>query len=128
MKNIKICAAVATGFWRCGTHFPQEGKFVSLGDFTDGQWDVLKAEPKLRITEATEAEVEAANPPNELHARIADVVSTLAPDCFGKDGKPKLDAVRERLGEEFGKITAGDRDAAWEALKDNGFEPPSDDT
>lgn len=127
MKDIKICAAVATGFWRCGVHFSHEGKFVSLDDFTGEQWDILKAEPMLRISEATEAEVEAANPPNELHARITEVVSTLAKDDFGQDGKPKVDALRERLGDEFGKITASDRDAAWDALKANGFELPSDD-
>jgi len=126
MKTIKICGVGPTGFWRCGTHFPPEGKFVSHDDFTEKQWKILGGEKMLRISEATDAEIEAANPPTELHARIADVISTLAPADFGQDGKPKVDALKERLGEEFDKITASDRDAAWEAIKANGFEPPEE--
>lgn len=118
-KDIKICGLGPTGFWRCGVHFPPEGKFVARGDFSDTQWKILTDEKMVRISEATEAEIEAANPPNELHARIADVIQLLSPEDFGQDGKPKVDAIRDRLGDEFGKIRAADRDAAWDAIQAN---------
>lgn len=123
-NKLKIAATVATGFWRCGKHWPAEGVVVDASDFKEGDLERLLNEPMLRVSEPTDAEVADASPPNELHARIADVVSTLAPDDFGQDGKPKVGALTDRLGDEFGKITASDRDAAWEDIQANGFEPP----
>ncbi|MGV6839989.1 MAG: HI1506-related protein [Planktomarina sp.] len=49
MAKIMISAKSEKGFWRCGTFFPKEGKHVEQSDFTQAQWDVLKAEPNLIV-------------------------------------------------------------------------------
>jgi len=64
MAKIMISAKPDKGFWRCGTFFPKDGKEVAKEDFTDAQWEVLKAEPNLTVQPAapTAAQSTAVKP------------------------------------------------------------------
>lgn len=121
-KKFLICAAVATGFWRCGRHFTESGVVADAADFTEKQWGRLKAEAKLRVTEASEDDVAVVAGRLE---KIAEAITSFAAEDFQRDGKPKLDSLNALLGDELGKITGAERDLVWEALKENGFEAPS---
>lgn len=46
----RITAAPERGFYRAGRHWLRDGTDVNRADFTDEQWAVLEAEPKLSIT------------------------------------------------------------------------------
>lgn len=120
-----IAALAATGFWRCGTYFPQAGKVVLADDFDEKQWEILKAEPKLRIREADKDDLE------DLEARadtIAEAIKALAPADFQNDGKPKVAALNELLaGDLDTKVSADERNTVWDALVDEGFKAPTDD-
>ena len=64
---------------------------------------------KLSITQTTQGD--------DLIAGLVDAIGTLAPDAFGKDGKPHVKALENSLGQS---ITASMRDSAWAAYqKDN---------
>ncbi len=120
-KMFTIAALAAAGFWRCGKLFPKEGITVAIDEFTQEQWDRLKAEKMLKVTEGGVAD----GAPDERIARITDAIGTLSAGDFQGDGKPKLDALRTLLGEDLGKINSADRDAAWSDLIANGFSAPA---
>ena len=48
----------------------------------------------------------------DLITGLVDAIGTLAPDEFGKDGKPHVKALEHILGQS---ITAALRDSAWAA-------------
>ena len=124
ISMITIAATAATGFWRCGKHFPKEGVTVALDEFTDTQWDMLKAEPMLHLSAADEG---ATVQPVDNTKRIDSInggIRILTAEDFQKDGKPKLEALNTLLGDELGKITGAERDAVWDQLKASGFAPP----
>lgn len=114
---VKIAATVAAGFWRAGRHWPHEGVVVNPAELAEGVLERLKAEPMLRVTP-----VNAAHPPQSLDdAQLAEalkaVIATLEQEDFGKDGKPKIPALKERLPDEKDRITVELRDAVWDAVK-----------
>jgi hypothetical protein len=120
----KISGTQKSGFCRCGRHFPYEGVIVKQGDFTETQWEILRAEPKLRVETATGNEAaDAAS--DDRQRKITDSIETLKAEDFQKDGKPKLDALNDLLGDELGKIKGGERDAAWDAIVEQGFKAPA---
>lgn len=116
-----IAATVAAGFWRCGRHFTESGIVVDAAEFSEEQWDRLKAEPKLHIKEASKDDAAAVE---ERLEKIAEAVTTLTAEDFQRDGKPKLDSLNALLGDELGKISGAERDRAWSAVKDKGWTPP----
>ena len=69
-----IAATVAAGFWRCGRHFTESGIVVDAAEFTEEQWERLKAEVKLRIEEASD---DAAAAIEERLEKIAEGVATI---------------------------------------------------
>ncbi|PID95875.1 MAG: hypothetical protein CSA85_00185 [Alphaproteobacteria bacterium] len=117
-----IAATVAAGFWRCGRHFTESGIVVDGSDFTEEQWERLKAEAKLRVEEVPEDDDAG---PDERAVRIAEGITTLSAEDFQRDGKPKLDSLNALLGDELGKITGAERDAVWRVVKEGGFEAPT---
>ena len=122
---IKIAATVATGFWRCGKHFTKDGVTVVLSDFTTEQWERLKAEPMLHLSEADgKAGTEPTVSDIERSDTISGGIRILTAEDFQKDGKPRLEALNTLLGDELGKITGAERDAVWDQLKEDGFTAP----
>lgn len=49
IPQYRIRAARASGIWRAGRFWPAEGVEVSEDDFTEAQWEQLRAEPVLSI-------------------------------------------------------------------------------
>jgi hypothetical protein len=118
---IKIAAVPAAGFYRCGKFFPKSGVVVDPKSFTDAQLERLKAEPMLRVTPASdddESQIEARA------EQIAEGIRTLAAVDFQKDGKPKVDALNDLLGDDLGKITATERNGVWDQLLASEFKAP----
>lgn len=116
-----ISAMVAAGFWRCGRYFTPDGVLVDAVEFTEEQWDRLKAEVKLRIEEAGAS---ATTDREALKVRIDEAIQSFGADDFGSDGKPKLGALRELLTEDAKAITAKLRDTIFEEMVEGGFEAP----
>ena len=117
-----ISATVTAGFWRCGRHFPKVGVTVDASDFTGEEWQRLEAEPKLQISEV---EDDLARSPEDRQSMIVETIKDLEADDFQNDGKPKLASLSAILGAALGKITAAERDQAWEAVTADGFNAPS---
>lgn len=117
-----ISAIAAAGFWRCGRHFSQAGIIVDASEFTKEQWDRLHSEPKLRISEVGD---DLARSPEDRQSLIVETIKDLEADDFQNDGKPKLNSLSAILGAALGKITAAERDQAWEAVTADGFNAPS---
>ncbi len=122
--KLKISAVPANGFWRCGRHFTKSGVLVSASDFTDDQLERLRNEPMLRVAQATKGDAGLAE---ERAIAIAEGIKTLAAQDFQRDGKPKLDALNELLGDDLGKIAAPERNEIWDLLIEEGFEAPNPD-
>ena len=120
-QRMKISATQPQGFWRCGTFFSKAGGLFEKEHFSDAQWEILKAEPMLRMEAATkDAEAELA----AWKAKVTQIIKDLPPEQFQSDGKPRVDAINAALPEGLPKITAPDRDAAWADLTASGFKAP----
>lgn len=119
-----IAAVAATGFFRCGRHFPHTGIPVGEDEFDEAQWKVLLAEPNLHVRAATDEDL-IDDSDEERRAKIAEVIQSLAAEDFQADGKPKLHSINTLLGKEFGaKVSGNERDGVWDVLTEEGFEAP----
>lgn len=129
MTHLIISATTGDSFRRCGQSWPKSGRVVDASDLGDKDLARLKAEPMLHVREATPVEIrdagQADSAPDERLAQIAEAITGLEVDDFQADGKPRLDSLKALLGDEFGKITGAERDAAWKAVQANGFEAPT---
>lgn len=115
---ITAAAVAASGlFYRCGRGFTREGVVVIYpDDFTEDEWERLKAEPMLHITEAPEgAEAEAAAA--DLKALLREAIGKLENADFGEDGVPKADALRKLLPAGTKGITKSLVAEVWAELK-----------
>lgn len=122
MANLrKIAAVSALGFSRCGRRFPHEGVIVSANEFTDAEWTRLMEEPNLRISAANREETEADQ---ARKAQIAEVIESLAPQHFNKDGTPTVSVLNEMLGEDLGEISKAEVSVVFAELLDGGFKKP----
>ncbi|KII14112.1 MULTISPECIES: HI1506-related protein [Phaeobacter] len=121
-KSYTISGVPKEGFCRCGTFFPNAGIPVNAEDFDADQWRRLKAEPNLRVALA---EADPASDAAARDAQIREAIKSLSPEDFQKDGKPKIDALFDLLGDDLGKITTAERNAAWDALTSGGFGIPA---
>lgn len=68
------------------------------------------------VTKAPVAPV-AADEPSRAE-KIAAIIEMLADDEFGKDGKPKVDAINAALEEGDDPATAEERDAVWASMEE----------
>lgn len=127
MEKLFISAVAAQGFHRCATFFPQSGKLCDAGDFDKTDWQRLKDEPNLRCSLPTEAQLanQPENAAEQRAAKIAEAIRTLTADDYQKDGKPKVDAINELIGDDIGKVTTVERNDVWAALLEDRFEAPS---
>lgn len=121
-KAVRVAAIAASGFFRCGRHFPQAGVVVAVDDLTDMQWRRIMDDPNLKITPTDEVPAEDAEARRDA---IWGVIQLLRPEDFQKDGKPKLDAINDALGDAVeGKVAAPERDAIWAEMLGDGFKRP----
>ena len=128
MEIVLITANVAAGFYRCGRRWTREGVLVDLAEFARDEVERLMAEPMLKISEPTEEQLAVFTASDgegeaELRFNITEAIRSLQPEDFQKDGKPRLDALKELLGKDF-KITAALRDEIWEEMVGGGFTAP----
>jgi len=124
---IHIKSTRKDGFWRCGVFHSHEGKSHAQDAFTEKQWEILQAEPMLKLSEGkAPAETETPEIDADLLIRVGDAIKTLIAGDFGKDGKPKVGALRDLLPEDKAAITTDVRDVVWDTLVGDGFVAPSD--
>lgn len=116
MAKALLIAAVAGSFFRCGRQFTTEAVTVSQDEFTEDQWSVLAAEPRLHIRPAPDGAEPQPGASEALAEALKAAIATLEEGDFGKDGKPKLEALKERLPELKAQITASARDEVWATL------------
>ncbi len=116
MKVLVKTTADPGPFHRCGRAWTKAGVVVDRDELSKAEWERLAAEPMLHIgpapDEAELAEADTAILTDELRRIIAG----LDADGFGKDGKPKLEALRAALPKAKDQITAELRDQVWAAL------------
>lgn len=126
--NFRIKASAEAGFHRCGEFFPHTGRVFAESVFTPEQWERLKNEPALHISETEDAPTSGDEPEvdadHDLKLALAHKVAELAAQDFQKDGKPKLEALRKALPEVKADITADLRDVVWDSLLEGGFDAP----
>lgn len=118
-----VAATVAQGFWRCGRFWTKAGVVVVPDEFSETDWERIFNEPKLRVKPATTTDTDVVNARLD---QITEAIKSLKPADFQRDGKPKVDALNDLLGDGLDtKITASERNAVWDQLIVDGFEPPT---
>lgn len=119
-------AARADSRWRCGVEHTSTPRPWPAGSWTEEQLDQLIADPMLTVVETDAvppAPGEPVAPPDQLTVEDAIAAATavlvLGRDdkSWMKDGRPQVKALEAALGFD---ITAAQRDAAWQALQDEG--------
>ena len=122
LKAVRVAAIAASGFFRCGRHFPQAGVVVAIDDLTEMQWGRIIDDPNLKVTPTDDVPAEDAE---ARHDAIWGAIQLLRPEDFQKDGKPKLDAINDALADDIdGKVAAPERDAIWAEMLGDGFKKP----
>ena len=112
--KIRVQSITAPGFFRLGTFWPLEGKEVAQADFSETQWEVLSAEPNLRVSAVKEeVSVDTAG----LREQVFAAIGALPPEGFGADGAPLLTALHGALPDLICQITPQLRDALWAEAK-----------
>lgn len=92
------------GFRRAGEFFTSEGKMMDRSNFTESQWEQIKAEPLLTVIEEAAAPVD--DTPSELIENIVEAIGMMNPDK-----KPPVKDLENILGQ---KVTAEQRNTAWD--------------
>ena len=122
VSAVRVAATSRQGFFRCGHGFTFEGEIVGVDAFTEEQWEVIMAEPNLRVTPTDEV------PETEARARfdvIWGAIQILPAEGFQKNGKPRLEDLNAVLADDIdGPISAGERDTLWDQMTKGGFEAP----
>ncbi len=120
----RIQALQETGFWRCGVFHSFEGEVHAQDAFSKGQWDILKNEKMLKLTETDEKPTKKPSNDAELIARVVGAIEVLDHEGFTKTGKPKIAAVRDLLEDDKDAITSDVLDEAFAVAKSDDFEVP----
>lgn len=121
-KAVRVAAIAASGFFRCGRHFPQAGVVVAIDDLTDLQWRRIMDDPNLKVAPTDEVPAEDAE---ARHDMIWGVIQLLKPEDFQKNGKPRVEAINDALGEDAEEpVSAAERDAIWDEMQAGGFNKP----
>lgn len=112
---VKISAIAATGFYRCGMFFPQEGLKLRITDMAENIWERLQAEKQLRI-EVVEPDNDDAEIAEARADHIADIIKLMSKEDFDSNDKPKVAAINTHLDKGQAKVTAPERDDIWAKL------------
>jgi hypothetical protein len=113
-RRLRVSAKAEGGFFRLGRHWPKEGVIVAASAIDAAGWEVLRGELNLHVDPAPEED--AVPDPEVLKAAVRGVLASLAPEDFGKDGKPKVPAVRKALPDARG-VTPELVAEVWAGLK-----------
>lgn len=116
MKLLKIAAIGVDLFFRAGRAWPKDGVTIPVTDLTEADLKRIKAEPRLHVEEIDGDAVDEMSDAG-LRQLMATTIAGLEPDAFGKDGKPKLDALRAAIPDEKARITTELRDEVWATLQ-----------
>lgn len=108
--KIRVQSSNPMGFFRLGSFWPAEGKVVDQADFSEAQWEVLTAEPNLRVSVVKE---EVLIDETDLRDRVLAAFSELPVEGFGDDGVPRLTALQAALPDLIPVITPQLRDDLW---------------
>lgn len=108
--KIRVQSSNPMGFFRLGSFWPAEGKVVDQADFSETQWEVLTAEPNLRVSVVKE---EVLIDETDLRDRVLAALSELPVEGFGEDGVPRLTALQAALPDLIPVITPQLRDDLW---------------
>lgn len=108
--KIRVQSSNPMGFFRLGSFWPAEGKVVDQADFSEAQWEVLTAEPNLRVSVVKE---EVLVDETDLRDRVLAAFSELPVEGFGDDGVPRLTALQAALPDLIPVITPQLRDDLW---------------
>ncbi|TRD18389.1 hypothetical protein [Palleronia caenipelagi] len=124
-----------TTFCRAGRVFAATGTPVDREEIGADDWARLEAEPHLQIREATDEEIAASearpDPLDEqsataLAAMLDEAIRALPAEEFGKDGAPKIPALKKILPADVqARITPDLRDAVWAEMRAAGFAAPN---
>lgn len=116
--KILVRTTAATGlFFRAGRAWTREGCIMSRDDLPPETWAVLQAEPLIHIGPAPDAAETAVAASDDLKAQIREAITRLAPEDFGQDGAPLLEAVRKQLPEGSAAIGKKQVTEVWAGLK-----------
>jgi hypothetical protein len=117
---VSVASITGSTFWRCGHQFQTGGEVFGPDNFTDAEWEVITADPWLKVSPAeappepvdAEAQADAA-----LDEAVLTAIANLTPEQFDKSGKPSLAALKAALPDHAGSINASVRDRVWEGVK-----------
>lgn len=91
-----------TSFWRCGVEHSRDGAVYAEEQFTAAEWDRLRSDPMLEVTELPEDAAPVPTPEEaaaDLRARIRAAIARLSWDEYTKGGAPQLGAIRAVIPE-----------------------------
>lgn len=117
MKILVKTVADPGPFFRLGRGWTKAGVVVEQAEFSDDEWALLAGEPMLHVGPAPDEAEIAQVQADDLGDRLKAMIAGLEADSFGKDGKPRLDALRAALPEAKDQITAELRDQVWAGVK-----------
>lgn len=110
-------------FWRCGVQHSAEGAEFAADAFTAKEWERLRADPMLDVSDASapaspEPDPAAGGEATEAERLAAAVASLKAPDDFTGAGVPKVEPLQAAVKAQGLDITvdAARRDEIWQDL------------
>ncbi|SMH35892.1 hypothetical protein [Maritimibacter sp. HL-12] len=124
-RLVKTVAGVES-FWRCGRQWTKAGTIVPVDDLTDDEWKRIMEEPRLVVEPASEADLVENGDDEALRRVIAEAIHQLGAEDFQKDGKPRIEALKELLPEGT-KINAALRDEVFKEEVEGGFTAPAEE-
>ncbi len=123
-------------FCRAGHTFTATGAVYDAADWSETVRTRISGEPMLHIREAKPEEIEAWRTGSNvliprgdalegLKLRMDEAIQSLGHADFGKDGKPKIPALRLLLEEDGETVTAALRDEVWAEMLTAGYAIPT---
>ncbi len=109
MTKMVLISAAATAingaFFRLGRKWTTEGTVVDTSEFTDAEWAILTTDKMLHVGPAPDGAAAIAVDNAALRAALKVSIAELEAGDFETDGKPKLDALKERHPAQAKRIT-----------------------
>lgn len=131
----ELIVRAAKARWRAGRHWPQGETRVDAAELSPEARAAIAADPVLSVSFAPDASAEGTGASGETGQdrtraltveNVVEAIGALAADGFGKSGAPLAKAVDAELkARGLPPADAEMRSAAWDRLREDGFEPPS---
>jgi len=117
-----------TSFWRCGVEHSRDGAVYAEDQFTPAEWDRLRSDPMLDVTEVPDDAAPAPTPEEAataLRAQVRSAIEALSWDEYTKGGKPQLGAVRDTASLADYSALSDLVASVWSEMTAEGFVAPS---